>query len=65
MNGFLETLWNLLQYRLLFMFWSFGHKTRGIPVPRPGIEPSPPALEGEVSATGPPGKPLCAYLLFL
>ena len=29
--------------------------------PRPGIEPTPPALEGEVLTTGPPWK----YLLLL
>ena len=26
--------------------------------PRPGNEPKPSALEGEVPTTGPPGKPL-------
>ena len=30
----------------------------GILAPRPGIEPAPPALEGEVVSTGTPGKPL-------
>ena len=38
------------------MFWVFGHKGCGILVPRPGIEPAPPALEDEVLTTGPPGK---------
>ena len=28
----------------------------GILVPRPGIEPTSPALEGEFSTAGPPGK---------
>ena len=37
------------------MFWFFGQEARGILAPRPGIEPAPPALEGEV-LTGPPGK---------
>ena len=27
-------------------------------LPQPGIEPAPPALEGEVLTTGPPGKSL-------
>ena len=36
------------------MFWFFGHGACGILVPQPGIEP--PALEGEVLTTGPPGK---------
>ena len=30
-----------------FMFWVFGPKACGISAPRPGIEPLPPALEGE------------------
>ena len=37
---------------LFFTFCFFSHKAC-----RPGIEPVPPALEGEVSTTGPPGKP--------
>ena len=38
------------------MFWFFGREACGILAPRPGIEPAPPALEGEVLTTGPPGK---------
>ena len=38
------------------MFWYFGHKARGILAPWSGIKPAPPALEGEVSTTKPPGK---------
>ena len=38
------------------MFWFFGPEACGILAPRPGIEPAPPALEGEVSTTGLPGK---------
>ena len=38
------------------MFQFFGHKAHGILAPRPRIEPAPPALEGKVSTTGPPGK---------
>ena len=50
------------------MFWFFGRKVCGILAPRPGIEPAPPALDGEVLTTGPPGKPLnklteCLYEL--
>ena len=30
------------------MFWFFGQETCGILSPRPGIEPAPLALEGEV-----------------
>ena len=40
------------------MFWFFGQEACGILAPRPGIEPAPPALEGEVLTTGPPGKSL-------
>ena len=40
------------------MFWFFGHEACGILAPRPGIEPAPPALEGKVLTTGPPGKSL-------
>ena len=45
------------------MFWFFGHEARGILAPQPGIEPAPTALEGKVSATGLPGKPLTNMLL--
>ena len=42
---------------LLFMFWFFGPKAScGVLAPQPGIEPEPPALEGEVLTTGPPEK---------
>ena len=34
------------------MLWFFGWETREILVPQSGIEPTPPALEGEVSTTG-------------
>ena len=43
----------LLCYALVF--W---HEACGILAPRPGIEPTPPALEGEVLTTGPPGRSL-------
>ena len=33
----------------------------GILAPQPGIEPTPPALEGEVLTTGPGGKSLICY----
>ena len=38
------------------MFWFFGHEPCGILAPRSGIEPAPPALEGDVLTTEPPGK---------
>ena len=34
------------------MFWVFGHKACGILTPRPGIEPTPPALGDEVLTAG-------------
>ena len=54
---FSKSLLNLLQYCFCFMFWFiFGRKACGILAPQPGIEPVPPALEGEVLSTGPPGR---------
>ena len=38
------------------MFWFFGREACGILAPRPGIEPAPLALEGEVLTTGLPRK---------
>ena len=38
------------------MFHFFGHEASEILAPRPGIEPTPPALEGQVLITGPPGQ---------
>ena len=40
------------------MLWYFGHQAYRILAPQPGIEPTPPALEGEVLTTGPPGQSL-------
>ena len=37
------------------MFWFFGREACGILAPRPGMERTPPALEGDVPTTGPPG----------
>ena len=38
------------------MFWCFGHEVCGILSLLPLIEPTPPALEGEVLTTGPAGN---------
>ena len=46
------------------MFWFFVCEARGILAPRPGIEPTPPALEGEVLTTGPPEKSLLLLFIF-
>ena len=40
------------------MIWCFGHEVCGVLVLRPGIKPAPPALEGIVLATDPPGNSL-------
>ena len=49
---------------LLFYVLIFRPKSReSILAPRPGIEPTPPALEGKVLATGPPGRSLSRPLL--
>ena len=41
---------------LFYVFWFFDCEACGILAPHPGIEPTPPALEGKVLTTGPPGK---------
>ena len=52
----------LLYFIYAFNFWP--HRTTcGILVPQPGIEPTPPALEGGLLTTGPPGKSLLLYIL--
>ena len=43
---------NLLQYCFCFIFWFFSREAHGILAPQPEIEPSPPALAGEVLTTG-------------
>ena len=50
---FIEFL-TILVLVYVLVFWP-----RGIEIlaPRSGIEPAPPALEGEVLTTGPPGEP--------
>ena len=55
---FIEFVTILLLAFFFLMFWFFGHKTYGISVSRPGIEPTTPALEGKILITGPPGKSL-------
>ena len=52
---FTELVTILLLFYVLFYFVP---ELCGILVPRPGIESSPPALEGKVLTTGPPGKSL-------
>jgi len=41
---------------LLFIFWFFGYEACGVLAPWPGMEPTPPALEGKVlNSRVPPG----------
>ena len=54
---FLKALLKLLQYCFCYLrFCFFGPEACGILAPQPRIEPTTPALEGEVLTTGPPGK---------
>ena len=39
------------------MFWFLGHQAHEILAPQPGIEPTPIALEGEVSPLDHQGSP--------
>ena len=52
-------MWTILKVfvefdTILFLFWFFGCKACEILVPRLGIEPTPPALEGKVLTIGLP-----------
>ena len=60
---FLKSLLNLLRYCFWFMFWFFWPWGCGILAPSFRIKPTPPALEGEVLTTGPPGKFWMNYFL--
>ena len=55
---FYKSLLNRLQYCFCFVVCFFGHEACGVLAPWLGIEPTPPALEGDILATGPPGKSL-------
>ena len=56
---FIEFVTTLL---LFYVFWFFGREACGVSAPWPGVEPAPPALEGKVLTTGPPGKSLLFFL---
>ena len=47
-----------------FLVFFFGPKTSGILTLWPGMEPAPPALEGEVLISGSPGKFLNVFFFF-
>ena len=52
-KAFIEFFYNIVS--VVFMLCFFGHEACGILAPRPGIEPTVPALGGEVLTTG--GQP--------
>ena len=55
-----------LQTRRLSSCGSRAQLLRGMwDLPRPGLEPVPPALAGRFSTTAPPGKPLSLFLCML
>ena len=55
--GPFKFLLDLLQYCFYFMFCFFGQEARKVLAPRPGTEPTPPALGGEVLTSRLPGSP--------
>ena len=61
---FFKSLLNLFQYCFCFMFWFFVCEACGILAPKPGIEPAPPALEGEILTAGPPEKSPSVLFVF-
>ena len=54
---FLKSLFSLLHYCFCFMLQFFGSRACEILAPRPGMEPAPSVLEGEILTTRPSGKP--------
>ena len=48
---------------LLYALFIFGLEESRILTPQPSTKPEPCEFEGEVLTTGPPGKPLRAYIL--
>ena len=55
---FLKVFVDFVTILLLYYVVFFGLEACGILTPQPGIEPIPPALEGEVLTPGPSGKTL-------
>ena len=58
---FLKSLLSLLKHCFCFIFWFLGYESGRTLSPRPGIKPTPLALESEVLTTGPPGKLICDW----
>ena len=59
---FFKSLLSLLQYRFCFMFWFFGPEACAILASWPGMEPTPPTLQGEGLTTGSSGKSLEVWI---
>ena len=63
---FFFLMWTILKVFIecvtLLLVLCFGVLARGILAPRPGIKPTPPALEGKVLTPGPPRKSLFMVL---
>ena len=55
-DNFLKVFIEFVTILLLVSVFFFSHKACGPIVPQPGVKLTPPALEGEVLTTGPPGK---------
>ena len=45
----------LIVISFIFIFW-LSCAACGLFIPQTGMEPAPPALEGKILTTGPPGK---------
>ena len=56
MSHFERLYWMCYNVDSVFYILVFDHEAYEILAPWPGIEPTPPSLEGEVLTTGPPGK---------
>ena len=59
---FLSLYWICYYTASVLCFGFFGREACGILAPRPGTEPTLPALEGEVLTTGLPGKSLYFFI---
>lgn len=63
---FFILMWTILKVFIecvtLLLVFCFGFLACGILAPRPGMKPTPPALEGHVLTTGPPRKSLFMVL---
>ena len=57
---FIELCYSIASVLCLFFF--FDHETCRTLVPQPRVEPTLPALKGEVLTAGPPGKSLKSFI---